>query len=52
MNFLSELKRSEYRQILLYIHGFSNLPDDVFEAASEFQRLCEQKNRKEVLVVP
>lgn len=52
ISFLSELKRSEHRQILLYIHGFSNLPDGVFEAASEFQDLCNQKDGKEVLVVP
>jgi len=55
MNFLSDLKNSDYRQIMLYIHGFSNLPDDVFEAASEFQGLCERKDKKdkkEILVIP
>lgn len=52
MNFLSELKCSKYRQIVLYIHGFSNLPDDIFEAATEFQNLCDQKDAEEVLVVP
>ena len=52
MNFLSELKRVKYRQIVLYIHGFSNLPNDVFEAATEFQDLCNQKDVEEVLVVP
>jgi len=52
INFLTELRNSEYRQILLYIHGFSNLPDDVFEAAFEFQNLCNTKNHNEVLVVP
>lgn len=52
MNFLSTLKTSEYRQILLYIHGFSNLPNDVFKAASEFQSLCDKKDNEEILVVP
>ncbi|WP_079436460.1 alpha/beta hydrolase [Zoogloea sp. LCSB751] len=52
LNFLSQLKNSEYRQVLIYIHGFSNLPDDVFEAAAEFQKLCDKKDKKEVLVVP
>jgi len=52
INFLSELKDSKYRQILLYIHGFSTLPDDVFEAASEFQSLCNQKDPQEVLIIP
>ena len=52
MNFLTELKQSEHRQILLYIHGFSNLPEEVFKAASEFQELCRLKDENEVLVVP
>jgi esterase/lipase superfamily enzyme len=52
MSFLTELKSSKYRQIMLYIHGFSNLPDDIFEAASEFQNLCDQKDADEILVVP
>jgi esterase/lipase superfamily enzyme len=52
VNFLTELKQVPYRQILLYIHGFSNLPYDVFEAASEFQKLCNSKLDHEVLVVP
>jgi esterase/lipase superfamily enzyme len=52
MSFLSKLKASKYRQILLYIHGFSNLPDDVFKSASEFQTLCDNKDNEEVLVVP
>ena len=52
MNFLSDLKGSKYRQVLLYIHGFSNLPNDAFESASELQSLCDQKDSIEVLVVP
>jgi len=52
LNFLSELKASHYRQMLLYVHGFSNLPDDVFAAAGEFQQLCNLKKDKEVLVIP
>ena len=52
LNFLSALKASNYRQILLYIHGFSNLPDDVFAAAAEFQQLSDQMDPNEVLVVP
>lgn len=49
---LSLIKESEYRQILLYIHGFSNLPEDVFENAAELQELCNLKKDKEVLVLP
>jgi esterase/lipase superfamily enzyme len=52
LNFMSELKRSPYRQVLLYIHGYSNLPADVFQAATEFQQLCDDKAAQEVLVVP
>ena len=38
-NLMSELKASPYRQLLVYIHGFSNLPEAVFAGASEFQAL-------------
>lgn len=52
IDFLSRLKQSSYRQILIYIHGFSNLPEDVFSAASEVQLLSDIKKNGEVLVVP
>lgn len=52
LNLLSELKQSRYRQILLFIHGFSNLPDDIFDAAAELQTLSDEKSKDEVLVVP
>jgi esterase/lipase superfamily enzyme len=52
LNFMSELKQSSHRQLLLYIHGYSNLPADVFKAATEFQQLCDGKSDKEVLVIP
>lgn len=51
-NLLSAIKESKYRQILLYIHGFSNLPDDVFDNVEEFQSLCNKKKDKEILVIP
>jgi esterase/lipase superfamily enzyme len=49
---LSAIKHSKYRQVLLYIHGFSNLPEDVFHDALEFQQLCDKKQAGEVLVIP
>lgn len=52
IEFLSRLKNSPYRQVLIYIHGFSNLPDDVFSAVAEFQVLCNKQQPNEVLVVP
>ena len=52
MALLAALKEAPYRQVLLYIHGFSNLPEDVFANAQEFQNLCDAKKKGEVLVVP
>lgn len=49
---LSELKASQYRQILIYIHGFSNLPEDVFANVQEFQSLCDKSKPSEVLAIP
>jgi len=49
---LSALKNEPYRQVLLYLHGFSNLPDDIFANAQEFQDLCDAKKKHEVLVLP
>jgi len=51
-NLMSELKASLYRQLLVYIHGFSNLPEAVFEGAAEFQALCDKAKKHEVLVLP
>jgi esterase/lipase superfamily enzyme len=52
IDMLSRLRTSEYRQILLYTHGFSNLPEDVFLAANELQELCDSAKKNEVLIVP
>lgn len=52
IDFLSRLKESPYRQLLVYIHGFSNLPEDVFKAVEELQALCNTQKDQEVLVVP
>ncbi len=49
---LSAIKASKYKQVLLYIHGFSNLPEDVFLNAQEFQLLCDKKKDREILVLP
>ena len=49
---LSEIKSAKYRQVLIYIHGFSNLPESVFENVAEFQGLCNKSKDKEVLVIP
>lgn len=49
---LSRIKQSRYRQVLVYIHGFSNLPEDVFANAAELQTLCDRQKKQEVLVLP
>lgn len=51
-NLMSELKSSPYRQLLVYLHGFSNLPEAVFDGAQEFQALCDKKKQHELLVLP
>ncbi|UYG06518.1 alpha/beta hydrolase [Halomonas sp. M4R1S46] len=50
--FLQRLKAARHRQILIYLHGDSNLPEDVFPAVEEFQALCEAQEPEEALVVP
>lgn len=52
IEFLRRLKECQYRQILIYIHGFSNLPEMVSDGASEFQKLCDKKKKGEILVIP
>ncbi|MGE4533364.1 alpha/beta hydrolase [Halomonas sp.] len=50
--FLQRLKEANVRQVLIYLHGFSNLPEDVFAAVAEFQGLCDVARPGEVLAVP
>jgi len=52
MNLLKTLKTAKVRQVLVYLHGFSNLPEDVFAAARELQKLCDDKKAGEILVLP
>ena len=52
IEFLSRLKQLPHRQILAYLHGFSNPPETVFRAVREFQALCDDKLNGEVLAVP
>lgn len=52
MNLLKALKEAKVRQVLIYIHGFANLPEDIFAATEELQKLCDKKKPGEVLVLP
>ncbi len=52
-NFMAELKKLPAEQILVYIHGFSNLPeDDIFPRAQVLQKLFDKKQKNLVHVVP
>ncbi len=51
--FLSELKKGNFQEILIYIHGYSNLPEPaIFPRAEELQRLFDQKSPNYMVVVP
>ncbi len=50
---LSELKNSNYREILFYFHGYNSLPEPaIFPRAEELQRLFDQKSPNAIQVVP
>ena len=51
-SFYPALTATPHRQLLLYIHGFSQLPETVLSAAKELQTLCDGKKCDEALVVP
>ena len=51
--FFNQLKNANAQQILLYIHGYSNLPEDsIFQRTDELQALCDQKRNGYVSVIP
>jgi esterase/lipase superfamily enzyme len=51
--FFTALKESPAQQILLYLHGYSNLPEPaIFPDAERLQALFNQKSNGQVLVVP
>jgi esterase/lipase superfamily enzyme len=50
--FLDTLKQCRHRQVLIYIHGFSNSPEDAFNGAAEFQKYCNAKKSNEIMVIP
>lgn len=50
---MSRLKDSDYKQVLLFIHGFSNLPEpDIFPRALKLQQYFDQKEAGLVQIVP
>ncbi len=51
--FLKNLKTSAYEQVLIYLHGYSNLPEpDIFPRAAKLQGMFDAKKPKLVQVVP
>lgn len=52
-NFLELLRTSPAQQILVYIHGFNNQPeDDIFPRAAALQQMFDATNRNMVQVIP
>jgi len=52
-NLMSQLKGSDYKQVLLFIHGFSNLPEpDIFPRALKLQQYFDQKEPGLAQIVP
>lgn len=50
---MKKLKLSKAKNVLLYIHGFSNLPeDDIFPRVKTLQKLFDEKEENLVLVIP
>jgi len=50
--FLQHLKDSKAEQVLLFIHGYSNLPEpDIFPRAAKLQKLFDEKKKGLVEVV-
>jgi esterase/lipase superfamily enzyme len=50
--FFARIKEHPARHLLLYIHGFNNLPDVVFRNAATLQALCDGQDPQSVLVIP
>lgn len=52
-NFFRQLKESKYKHILLYIHGFNNLPEgenQIFKRTETMQKMIPAKEK--VIVIP
>lgn len=52
-NFKQSIRQSNYKQILFYIHGFNNLPeDDVFLTTALLQKYFEVSEKNFIQVIP
>jgi len=53
LNLMKQLKISKAKNIIFYIHGFSNLPeDDIFPRVKVLQKLFDNKEKNFALVIP
>ena len=51
--FLKAIRKLPYKQILLYIHGYSNLPEDsIFQNSKKLQDLLNLEDENTVLILP
>lgn len=50
--FLNHIKAMRVRQVLIFIHGYSNMPAEVLQNAQELQRLSDQEKAGELVVIP
>ncbi len=51
--FFDELRKGEFEQILLFIHGFNNLPENaIFQRAEQLQLFLDSDASTKTLVVP
>jgi len=51
-SFFNSLKNSPYRELLMFIHGFSNMPDEILRRANQMQLFFDRFEKKLVQVVP
>lgn len=53
LELMRQLKVSKAKNILLFIHGFSNLPEeDIFPRVKTLQKLFDEKEKDFILVIP
>lgn len=51
--FFNELKHNKYQQILLYIHGYNNLPeDDIFPRTALLQKYFDEQHNSLIQIIP
>lgn len=52
LSFMRSVQKNNYKQVMFYIHGFNNQPEDAFYQANLLQQFCDLYKQKECLVIP